>query len=492
MRYPFFFLILIALAGCKHEPFTPQTSDPIKGGYPAAIGKIVNDRCVNCHNAASASLSGGLNMESWDLLFNGAASGAAVIPYHIDNSVLLHYINTYSDLGPTAQPIMPVAGTVLSREEVLQFKDWILRGAPDANGKIAFASNADTRQKIYITMQGCDLLGVIDAERKVLMRYIKVGKSDAIEIPHAVRVSPDGRYAYVSFTSGDYVQKIDTRTNEIVGEINLAQYIQQGSWNVLHISPDGNYFIISDFKGEGSLLLVQTSDMTLKRVLGYKGMISPHAEAATPSFDTFYVTAQNGNVVYKIAASGQQLQPIKVSLDGNTPVEQHSLTSPDPHEILMAPDHSKYFVACQNTNDVRVVDAHTNAILATVPVGGYPQEIAVSSTKPWIFVTCMNDSSRLPGYKGSVYVIDYNTHQIVRRIDGPFWQPHGITVDDRAGIVYVISANQSENGIPPHHVSACAGRNGWYTLVDLNTLQPLRNTRYELSVYPYSADTRFK
>src|SRR5690606_17130157 len=129
-------------------------------------------------------------------------------------------------------------------------------GAADINGNIPFATDASTRQKIYLTMQGCDMVAVIDAQTKVVMRYIEVGKTPAIENPHCVRVSSDGRFAYVSFLGGDYIQKINTETDAVVDELQVGI----GSWNVFLLSPDGKKMLLSDWRPQpnGRLLLINT------------------------------------------------------------------------------------------------------------------------------------------------------------------------------------------------------------------------------------------
>ena len=492
--FPLLLLFVLSL-GCKpKESDPPATGNDTASapGYPIAIGQIIKQKCLSCHNADNAKYSGGLRLDNWDLLMAGGNVGPDIIPYHLENSVLLQYINTYDDLGLKLQPTMPINGVPLTHDQVKMFQDWVTNGAPNKDGYVAFSSNPDTRQKIYVTMQACDLLAVIDAETKIVMRIIPVGKTPGIEAPHCVRVDNAGRYAYVSFTAGDYVQKIDTRTDKIVGEINMRTARRDpsipASWNVLTLSEDGSQFVISNFSDNGQVFLVNTADMTIAKEYVDPGAFkTPHASAANAAFDTFYVTAQYGNTVYKISKEGIVFP---VSIDGN-PANTTTNTR-DPHEIIMFPGGNAYAVTCQASNEVRIIDAHTNAVLAALPVGTYPQEVALSTTKPWLFVTCMEDQTNpMPASKGSVYVIDYRTMQIVKKIYGPFWQPHGITVDDRNGKVYVASRNVG-SGIPPHHASACAGQNGFYNVLDLETLTLTRDTRYEVSVEPYSADVRFK
>jgi DNA-binding beta-propeller fold protein YncE len=137
--------------------------------------------------------------------------------------------------------------------------------------------------------------------------------------------------------------------------------------------------------------------------------------------------------------------------------------------------------------------AHKDTLLKVIPVGKFPQELAISKSQPYLFVTCTEDDANpYARRKGSVYVINYNTLDIVQVIYGDFYQPHGITVDDQNGYIYIASTNANPNGPAPHHVTAGGGRAGWYSIYNLNTLQPYNNRQYQMTVMPYSADTRFK
>ena len=143
----------------------------------------------------------------------------------------------------------------------------------------------------------------------------------------------------------------------------------------------------------------------------------------------------------------------------------------------------RLLITCQGTNEVKVMDPHSGEVIKTIPVGTFPQEIAISRTTPYFFVTCMEDATSVPGMKGSVYAINYNTYESIR-IEGDFYQPHGITVDDQNGKIYVVSTNANPNGPAPHHATSCNGRAGWYSLLDLNTFRQTDNKRYQLLVLP--------
>jgi YVTN family beta-propeller protein len=468
---------LLFLVSCTHPP------TDYRGEYPDDVRLIMEQRCATagCHNDKSFSKAAGLRLDRWDQLLAGSTSGSVGIPYNAANSSMLYFINTDSTQGPTLLPTMPIDGTPLSAAEFQTIKRWISAGMPDKTGVVPFAENSAGRQKIYITQQGCDLIAVIDAQTNLIMRYIPIGVYNKIETAHCVRFTPDGKYAYVSFTGGDYLQKIDVAVDKVVDQLFLGE----GSWNLFQISPSGKEMLIGDFNG-GKMLLIDLEEMKIE--LSYEDLSTPHGIASTPNFDTFFVTSQYGNTVYRITRKGQMRE---FSIDDKEP--NHLNNTYDPHEIIMSPDRSRYFLTCQASNEVRVMDAKTNKLIKAIKVGTYPQEFAMSKAKPYLLVSCEEEvTAEFPGYKGCVYVIDYNTLELVKRIPGPFYQIHGITIDDRSGKFFVASRNVLSTGPAPHHTSECGGRNGYYSVFDLNTLQPLNNRRYESTVDPYSADVRFK
>jgi YVTN family beta-propeller protein len=482
-KYLLILFCFFVLLSCKHDAPVkpvPATTD----NFPDAVKDIFINRCATagCHNAASYTAAGGLLLDSWEHLFDGGNSGAVIVSYDVNNSSLLYFINTYPDLGTIAEPAMPQNATPLTRDEYLSIRNWVAAGAPDKNGNIPFASNPLTRQKIYATQQGCDLVAVIDAEKNVVMRYIKAGNHFKTETPNFVQVSPDGMYAYVSFWNANIIQKIDTRTDSIIATLDLGEAYRK----TIRLSPDGSKLLATNWQSQ-DLAVVNTTTMQVEKTYPGTNFDYPESIATNAAFNTFFITARFGNTVYKLDANGTVQ---KINIDGQPSTTTHTTTTPDPYRILMSKDYSKYFLTCENTDELRVMDANANQLIKTIAVGNKPQEMVLSSTQPYLFITC-NDTLAAP-FVGSVYVVNYNTLEVVKKIEGSFFQPYGITVDDRGGKFYVFNRNDDRNGPRPHHSSPCNGRNGYYMVFDINTLQPINNRRYEASVDPYAADVRFK
>ncbi|HXH19643.1 MAG TPA: c-type cytochrome domain-containing protein, partial [Chitinophagales bacterium] len=156
-------LFSFSLTGCREEQRDYH-------GYPDEVGEIILSTCAvsGCHNDASKEAAGGLNLETWDKLFEGGNDNAVVIPYRPDHSIMLFFINTDSTAGPALQPTMPFNGNPLSAQQIQTIRDWIQQGAPDKSGFVKFSDNP-ARAKIYVCNQGCDIVAVLDLESRLIM-----------------------------------------------------------------------------------------------------------------------------------------------------------------------------------------------------------------------------------------------------------------------------------------------------------------------------------
>jgi DNA-binding beta-propeller fold protein YncE len=480
-------LLLPFINGCmKNDKAAPATPP---SGFPAEVGKIINTNCSvsGCHNSTSKDAAGGLAMDTWDNLFKGGNGGSVVIPYRPDQSWLMFYINTDTNKGVVLTPTMPYNSAPLSDAEYNTLKDWITSGAPNEDGVVAFSGD-DNRKKFYVANQGCDLITVFDANTLLAMRYIDAGITDQVETPHQLKVSPDGQYWYACFVAGTIVQKFRASDDSYVGSVDIGT----GSWNTMAITHDGKKAFVVDFEDNGRIAYVDLENLALIQI--YQGndlFESPHGSWLDNADTTLYVTAEYGNFIYKINIKDPSAPDIEqvVIKPGQQPNTIHN--SIDPHEIMLSWDESKYFVTCEASNEVRVMDTKMDTLLAAIPVGVFPVEMTMSKKYPYLFVTCMEDPCSEPLCKGSVYVIDYNTLQVVTSLQSGLFQPHGIVVDDSSGIVVVSSRNINPDGPAPHHVSDCGGRNGYLKFIDLNTLTFIPGYRPEVSVDPYSVAGRF-
>ena len=469
-------LLIIILVSCKKDPSLPTANN-----YPDEIGKIISNKCATsgCHNEASYKAAGNLNLTDFNTLFQGSSTGSPVIPFRSDFSTLCYFVNTYTEYGPINYPTMPLNRSALSKVEVKTIKDWIDNGAPDKNGYVMWSDNPN-RKKYYVLNQGCDVVTVFDANTKLPIRYITVGNKPNIpESPHMIRISPDGQYWYVVFVANNILQKYRTTDDSFVGEVILGTDLD---WNTITISDDSKKAYCVSWQPNSRLAIVDIENMVLLHNVGGGNFTDAHGVALNKTNDTIYITRQTGNYIYKIDTNlnnGFQ----EISIDGNIPNQTSSL---DPHEIVFSQDGLRYFVSCQTSNQVRVMNTAGDYLIQTIATGQRPLEFAISNARNKLFVSCQDEPGTTSTSKGSVTVIDMINLQPINYAVG--FQPHGLAIDETNGYLIVASRNILNNGPTPHHTGVC-GRNGFVSYFNINTMQ-LLSKKTEVASDPYSVAIR--
>ena len=87
------------------------------------IRPLLVTHCFECHGPEAAPLEGGLSLASREDILDGGDSGAAIVPYDPDESLLVQSV-TYEDLYE-----MPPSGK-LPDEKIEDLKKWVEMGAP--------------------------------------------------------------------------------------------------------------------------------------------------------------------------------------------------------------------------------------------------------------------------------------------------------------------------------------------------------------------------
>ncbi len=481
------FLSALLLGTCKIDnPLLVKSG----GNYPEEIGKIVLNKCAvsGCHNDISKDAASGLSLTSWSRLFDGTRNGAAVIPYNHKQSTMFLFCNTYEELGVAIKPTMPIDRPALSKEEIISIRNWIDFGAPDDKGFVKFSDNAN-RPKYYVCNQGCDLITVFDAATDLPMRCFEVGQSkDRIESPHQVRVAPDGKHYYVIFLNGTFFQKFRTSDDTYVAQA----YIESGSWNTFTITKDSKYAFTVDYNandgpnpGQGRVKYIDLNTMqVLATYVGSNLFSYPHAVALNKAENILYVFGQEASFFYKIYLSGAGSTPIVPDFSGMITLDQSNGLLLKPHDVLFTPSGNQYILSCQNTNEIRIYNTSDDKLVKVIPVGSFPQEIAISESKNYLFAACMEDTINFPGQRGSIAIIDLNNLSLIKHVYSGH-QPHGVAVDDVKQEVIVTNRNTSSGGPAPHHTSECGGRNGYISFINLNSLELIAKKKIEVSVDPY-------
>lgn len=484
LKNNFHFLCIVFISfffACTKDP---RVIDINGSEYPLEVSKIILSKCAieGCHNNQSKEAAAGLSLSTWQNLFEGTNSGSAVIPFWHKQSTLFLFCNTFPDLGVSNIPTMPVNGPNLSRDEVLTIKNWIDKGAPRSDGYIMFSDNI-YRSKYYIPNQGCDIVTVIDEKTSLPMRYIPVGNSASAESPHQIRVAPNNKYWYVISTRGNSLQKYDASNDSYVGEIILGY----SNWNTFIITNDSKYAFAVDWSSSGQVYLLNLEDLKIELKYPSNLFIYPHGIALSNDNKQLYVMTQFGNYTYKLtfeppySFTNPNFDNFTISLDGNPPSNNFSL---DPHDIVFTSDGSKYLITCQRTNELRIFNSINDQIIATVPIGFFPQEVVFDKKRNFAYVSCPEDTLTFSGKRGCISIVDLNTNTLLKKIYSGH-QPHGLAIDFAKDILVIANRNASSDGPAPHHTSDCGGRNGYLSFIDLKSLELIKGKKIEVAADPY-------
>src|SRR5580692_1549530 len=106
-----------------------------------------------------------------------------------------------------------------------------------------------------------------------------------------------------------------------------------------------------------------------------------------------------------------------------------------PIEMVFSSDGRSLYVVCQDSDEVRVLDAESGRVVASIPVGHVPRGIAMSQDGARLFVT--------NAWSDSVSVIDTATRQVIQTLPTGF-EPSGVVVDHAGSTLYVANRLSSD------------------------------------------------
>lgn len=476
---------LLLSIGCK-----PEVEPEAPSGYPEEVDAILHQTCASpgCHTPQSAPAAAGLNLATWSDAYKGSRGGSPIIPYSPDKSILLYSTNSDTNLGPTLAPTMPLNQPALTAQQYLTLVNWIEDGARNADGEEAFPPQAN-RQKWYVGHRDCDHVAVFDAASRQIMRFISVGNSPTLpDETFDIQVAPDGEDWYVVFSgTNSYIQRYSTLTDEKVADIELGHYY----WNTMTFSPDGNFAFVASKYWHRMAVVDLTQNQLVDATIPFpEQVIDPTVH---PNRQEVYLVQPLNQKLYILDYdnAGAVSNRREVDLTQGQPATDGAALTP--FEILFAPDGSQYFVTCWNSGEVRVFDGQTNLLTSIIHLPDLPRKMAYSPSTNRLFVSCQNDLESWNGAtqkRGSVTVINAASHQI-EQVLYTGYQPHALLVDEANGVLVVTNRNRDPEGPAPHHASTCGDRNGYTTLVDLNTLELVPDYKPELLANPITIAGKF-
>lgn len=215
-------------------------------------------------------------------------------------------------------------------------------------------------RELWATVRGEDYVSVIDPVKMTETRRVRTANG-----PGMVLFRPDGRYAFVPSSFTPELDVVDTHSYEVVARVPQASPFSPN----LAVSADGTevWFTLKD---SGKVQVMSATEPFEILTTLDTGPISNHVAL---------VENLNGKFAF-VTVGGENL--IKVFRRGSKPALVATISTGDlPHGIWGSGDGSRVYVGLENQDAVLAVDARTNTVLATIPVGQQPQALVYVPTR---------------------------------------------------------------------------------------------------------------
>ncbi|MBU6431056.1 YncE family protein [Patescibacteria group bacterium] len=227
--------------------------------------------------------------------------------------------------------------------------------------------------------------------------------------PHGLRISPDGKTAYIAMLGGKSLGILD------IGKMNLSYVPLKGAAVQTGVTPDGKYALASIYDAK-SLAVYEIASGKLAYVDLPKEAKGPVQIYPTPDSRFVYVADQGyyfnqpaGNSIYKIDL--QEMKVAETIKGGNAP-----------HGVVVSQDGKFAYVTNLLSDDLSVIDADTGKEVARIKVGKTPNGVSLFYGEG-LFVSKNNsEKDRLMIKETNLNLGNASKSEIVSR-KGIHWHP---------------------------------------------------------------------
>ena len=316
------------------------------------------------------------------------------------------------------------------------------------------------------------------------MRYIDVGNTPGqVEQVADLKLSPNGEDWFLAFdNTNSFIQRYNSTTDEKVADISLGNYY----WDGLAFSPDSRFlFVTSKYWHKLAVVDLHTNALVETPYAFPQQVIAP---AVHPTRQEIYLLRHQYQSMYVLDYDDTgQLSNLRAH-DLAQSVPGGGIAGIAPQQLLFLPDGSKFFVSCWNSDEVRVYDGQSAELLDVIAVPDQPERMALSPTTGQLFVSCTNDLASWNGAfakRGSVTAISTSDLSVTKTMYAGY-QPRELLVDAGNGVLVVLNRNNETDGPASHHSSTCGEKNGYVTLIDLQSLELVPEYKAEVLADPYT------
>jgi YVTN family beta-propeller protein len=208
----------------------------------------------------------------------------------------------------------------------------------------------------WVANIGDDTISVVDTHDYRIVGTIAVGNG-----PTGLTFSRDGSFAYVSNQGDKTVAVVDTASYRVIKTIPVG-----ANPHFLTLGPDGriwgansggNDIYVIDPVTQTKVATLEVGPNPQQIAFAYKGMAGPNA----------YVTVSGADRVAVVSINNTRMQVLESIAVGDKP-----------NGILANTEGTRIYVGDEGSNDLRVIDTGTNALIAITPVGHKPIRVVMS------------------------------------------------------------------------------------------------------------------
>ena len=206
---------------------------------------------------------------------------------------------------------------------------------------------------------------------------VNSGEAPEGDAPRRVAVTPDGTRAVVTNVLSDNASIINLQTQAVEAVLPMGDRVQD-----VAITSDGAYAVVCCFESS-SVKLINLTTLTVEAEVpagSRAGVVSispddAYAYVGNISSNTISVIALDGAASYEVAEVYCGVIGVVWAAYG---VSSDVQCSPSGEEVL---------IAASIDDQVKVLDTQTNTIVASLPVGDFPLQIAFDDTGDYAVVT---------------------------------------------------------------------------------------------------------
>lgn len=320
------------------------------------------------------------NLTIQDKIYVASEGAGQIDVVSMKDNAVIDKIDIYSEAHGMKIPLMPHNVQVAPDNKTV----WVTANFMNMGG------GADTMDGMIMS----DEIIVIDPLSDEIIKRIEMGVG--LHLAHIV-LTPDSKYAIAIAQTKGVVYKIDTNTYEIIAKINTREGDEPHG---LRISPDGKTAYIAILLGK-SLGILDIEKMSLSYV-PLKGAAVQSAVTSDGKYVLLSLFDAKSLAVYDIVA--QKIEYIDLPVNAKGPVQIY-ITS-DSRYVYLA-DQGYYFNRYIG-NMVYKIDLLEKKITQTIKSGTAPHGVAISSDDKVVYVTNL--------LSDDLSVIDVALGKVVKKI----------------------------------------------------------------------------